>query len=550
MQQVRPSQLAVQITTLLALIILAAGTALSLPMISDPARSVAPAPEDAPAPSLLPADFSQETIYFILVDRFCDGNPANNPPPPLFSPDRSRWKLYWGGDLQGIIDRLDYLREMGISAIWISPLVRNTESLYRYGNDELAAFHGYWGRDFKQINPYLGSWEDLDRLVGECHQRDIKVILDIVLNHTSPINQGIDGALFDDGKFIGDYSHDQEMIFHHNGTVDFSSPRLENWQNRNLFDLADLAQENPRVENYLEESYSAWLDHGIDSFRIDTARYIPAVQMAAFGRAMIRKKPDLFIFGEWSEGGADVPQAVDFVRESGIPILDFRLQYVINQVLNHHAPFQDLQRLLAFDHNLPDPAQMVTFVDNHDMPRFMTNAISAGAGEAEARRRLELAITLVMTLRGIPCIYYGSEQYLHNDTRSEWGVGAEPYNRQMMTGFDSTTRLYSIIRKLSDLRRLSPALGRGSPRIIMAREGRLVFERRHGREVVLVAINRDSATPFTIKTHLPDGDYRSRLYAGRHALLGPSITVKQNQTIIRLPALGSGVWYFSEKADI
>jgi glycosidase len=223
-------------------------------------------------------DFSKDTIYFIVVDRFKDGDPANNPKTNIYSADKSEWKHYWGGDIQGIIDELPYIKSLGCTAIWITPIVENTESLYVYGekkDEKITSYHGYWGSDYYRINPHFGTKEKFKELIQRAHAMDIKIIFDYVLNHTSPAGQGINGAIYKDGKFIADYSNDTKKWFHHNGSTDFRIADPAEWQNKNLFDLADLNSENPEVEKYLFDAAKMWMDMGIDSFRLDTVRHIP-----------------------------------------------------------------------------------------------------------------------------------------------------------------------------------------------------------------------------------------------------------------------------------
>ena len=175
-------------------------------------------------------EFRQETIYFIIVDRFNDGDPSNNkgPNPQLYDPTRKYWGKYWGGDLPGIIDKLDYLKGMGVTAIWISPLFEQVEDL----QFENAAMHGYWTKDFKRINPrFIAKDEDnslfkctaFDRLISGLHQRGMKLILDIVCNHSSPDVNGEKGKLYDDGVLIADYYNDVNNWYYHN-------PQITDWE--------------------------------------------------------------------------------------------------------------------------------------------------------------------------------------------------------------------------------------------------------------------------------------------------------------------------------
>lgn len=207
-------------------------------------------------------EFRQETIYFIVVDRFYDGDPGNSegPNPQLFDPEQKDWGKYWGGDLQGVIEKLDYLKNMGVTTIWLNPLFEQVEALFI----EQAAIHGYWTKDFKRINPRLiGKDEEpslnktqetrnttFDRLVDELHKRRMKLVLDIVCNHSNPDFSGKKGELYDDGVKIADFNDDKNNWYHHYGIV-------TNWesewqvQNCELSGLARLMKIIPTTETIL-----------------------------------------------------------------------------------------------------------------------------------------------------------------------------------------------------------------------------------------------------------------------------------------------------------
>ena len=486
------------------------------------------------------SDFTGEVIYLIMTDRFCDGDTDNNPPNTLFSSDHSNWKLYWGGDFEGIIYRLPYIKQLGITAIWITPIIENPERLYRYGEETIAPYHGYWGMDFKRINRFFGTKEKFKELIDKAHSINIKVVLDIVLNHTSPIGQGVDGAIYDDGKFVADYSNDPDGWFHHNGSIDFSNLDPREWQEKNLFDLADLNQDNPLVDKYLKDYVKYWVSFGIDALRLDTVRHISPSWLADFAKEMHSFKPDLFIFGEWSMGGADVEGAVEFARETGISIIDFSLQKTIVKVIAQGESFILIPKLLANDKNLPDPYTTVTCIDNHDLPRFLSTAIASGNSVKKASKLLEMATYLLLTTRGIPCIYYGTEQFLHNQTISTWGIGGEPYNREMMKDFNLEGNTFaSNIKKLSQLRQINSALRRGIQKTVKVTKDVYIYERLLERDVVLVALNKGrERVAFTLPTSLPDGKY------GEGKIIGKDITVKSGKTTIILNPLEVGIWEY------
>lgn len=187
------------------------------------------------------------------------------------------------------------------------------------------------------------------------------------------------------------------------------------------------------------------------------------------------------------------------------------------------------------DSKLKNPHSKVTFIDNHDMTRFMTDAVVKGASERDARKKLEMAVFLIMTSRGIPCIYYGTEHYLHNDTPTIWGVGSDPYNRQMMTSFDTSSNFIKNIRKLAMLRKQSNALAKGEQKTLYLEDNFFVYERRFKGEVILVALNKDKKSrEVVIPNPAPEGKYEK--------LIGTKLVIKNKKVRISLGPLEIGIW--------
>ncbi|MCW6052088.1 cyclomaltodextrin glucanotransferase [Lyngbya sp. CCAP 1446/10] len=454
-------------------------------------------------------EFRQETIYFIVVDRFQDGDPTNNegPNPELYDPEGKDWGKYWGGDLQGVIDKLDYLKDMGVTAVWLTPLFEQVEALFV----EQAAIHGYWTKDFKRLNPRFIAKGDnpsvnqtqetkdtvFDKLVDELHQRNMKLVLDIVCNHSNPDFSGKKGELYDDGVKIADFNEDKNNWYHHYGEV-------QNWedewqvQNCELSGLATFNENNIAYRSYIKSAIKQWLDRGVDALRVDTVKHMPIWFWQEFTADILMHRPDVFIFGEWIYSDPRNDLSVEFVNESGMTILDFGLCVAIREVLGQgaEAGFQLIQDVLDLDHRYYGATELITFIDNHDMPRFQS--LNAD------RQMLQLAICLMMTSRGIPCIYYGTEQYLHDDTEG----GNDPYNRPMMEKWDTDSPIYRDVRLLSGLRRLNPAISMGSQWQKYLTADVYCYVRRYRDSVVFVAMNRgDSVNVEAVDTELPDGEH-------------------------------------------
>ena len=459
-------------------------------------------------------EFRQETIYFLVVDRFYDGDPNNNQGPnsDLYDPENTDWGKYWGGDLQGVIDKLDYLKNLGVTAFWLTPLFEQIESLFI----EQAAIHGYWTKDFKRLNPrFIGEDENpslnqtqetrdttFDRLIDELHKRKMKLILDVVCNHSNPDISGVKGELYDDGVKIADFNDDHKRWYHHYGII---NDWEDEWQVQNceLSGLATFNENNPDYRNYIKSAIKQWLDRGVDALRVDTVKHMPIWFWQEFIADIQTHRPDVFTFGEWIHSHPEDDLSVEFANDSGMTILDFGLAMAIRQALAtwDDEGFYLVQNVFDEDYRYDGATELITFIDNHDMYRF-------GSLNPDPEV-LRLAIALIMTARGIPCIYYGTEQYLHNNTNVDgtpYGNN-DPYNRPMMENWDTSTEVYRDIRLLSGLRRLNPAVSLGGQWQKYVTPDVYCYIRRYRDSVLFVAMNRGEPIALTVETELPDGEH-------------------------------------------
>ena len=488
-------------------------------------------------------EFRQETLYFVVVDRFHDGDPNNNegPNPELYDPNQEEWGKYWGGDLQGIIDKLDYLKNLGVTAVWLTPLFEQVEGLFF----ESAAIHGYWTKDFKRINPRfinegenpsLNATQDtkdtvFDRLIEELHKRNMKLILDIVCNHSSPDIGGNKGALYDDGVKIAEFHDDKNYWYHHYGEV---TDWEDDWQVQNceLAGLASFNENNIEYRNYIKSAIKQWLDRGVDALRVDTVKHMPIWFWQEFNADITTYRPDVFIFGEWIYSSPDDDRSVEFANESGMSMLDFGLCMAIRQALGNYdeGGFHLIQDVLDKDHYYYGATELVTFIDNHDMHRFQTLNPDPEV--------LRLAVALIMTSRGIPCIYYGTEQGLHNDTNGDQNPygNNDPYNRPMMDSWDTSNPLYREIRLLSGLRRLNPAVSMGSQWQKYITPDVYCYVRRYRDSLLFVAMNRGETVILDeVETELPDGEHSDIMSPEKYAVKDHKIynlTLESKQVIV------------------
>jgi glycosidase len=483
-------------------------------------------------------NFDTDVVYQIVTDRFVDGNSANNPTGSAFSSDCSQLKLYCGGDWQGIINKINdgYLKGMGITALWISQPVENIYAIINYSGVNNAAYHGYWARDFKKTNPAFGNFTDFQNLINVAHANNIKVIIDFAPNHTSPASEtdptfAENGKLYDNGTLLGGYTNDTNKYFHHNGGTDFST--YENGIYKNLYDLADFNQNNSTVDSYFKAAIKLWLDQGIDGIRFDAVKHMPFGWQKNLMSYIQGYKP-VFSFGEWYLGtGETDPQNTYFANESGMSLLDFRYAQKVRQVLRDGTDtMYGLDSMLsgtATDYNAVN--DQVTFIDNHDMDRFQVSGAS--------NRKLEQALALTLTSRGVPAIYYGTEQYMTGN--------GDPNNRAKITSFSTTTTAYNVIKNLAPLRKSNPAIAYGTTQQKWINNDVYIYERKFGNDVAVVAVNRNLSSSASIGgliTSLPAGSYTDALGG---LLNGNSISVGSGGAVstFTLAAGGVAVWQYT-----
>jgi glycosidase len=412
-----------------------------------------------------------EVIYFLLPDRFNDGNPANNEG-KLASDERSRSgfdpsnpHFFHGGDLEGIERKMDYLVELGVTSIWMTPIFRNRSvQMFGEGVPPKAGYHGYWILDFTEVDPHFGTNEDLQRLIERARMNRIGTILDVVVNHTADVIQPKGGVYayqykfskpyldgnskpFDDRDYIDkpDFPKlDAEICFplpptfgneadrtikkpdwlndpaayHNRGEV---STGGESAQYGEIAGLDDLFTEQPRVVQGMIDIYSGWIkDFPIAGFRLDTVkhvnnefwqRFIPAIQEQAARSG----RKDFFIFGEIYD--PDPAFLSEFVHRADMPsILDFGFQRAARGFATGADSPRKLAEFFAKDSYYTTPAEnaygLVTFLGNHDIGRigyFLSNDLPAAPSQELLARDI-LAHALLFFTRGIPAIYYGDEQ--------------------------------------------------------------------------------------------------------------------------------------------
>jgi alpha-amylase len=388
----------------------------------------------------------QDLIYFMLTDRFYDGDLTNNQ--DVHKRDLS---AYHGGDWQGIIEKLDYIKELGFTTIWISPVVAN----------QTRGYHGYWPTDFYKTNEHFGNMEKLKELVDKAHQKGIKVIVDMVVTHTSKMHPWLSDPVY--------YNW-----YHHRGPI-------QNWNDQQeleegeLANLPHLNHNNSEVQKYLIDMAKWWIrETGIDGYRLDTARHVPKNFWKQFAVEIKKEFPDFYLIGEVFDGRADYVAAY---QQAGIDGLeDYPLYFALKDVFAHNQPTERLISMIAQSRTVyPDINRMGTFIDNQDVSRFMSET-SGQDGEAH----LKQALAFEMTYTGIPIMYYGTEIGLEGQD--------DPNNRRDMD-WSVQLPLTGYIKTLIKIRKANKALTCGDFQIINTDTDFLCYLRRSDENVIITLFN-------------------------------------------------------------
>lgn len=446
-----------------------------------------------------------DVIYLIMPDRFNDGDQSNNDPQPsrgMYM--RANPRGYHGGDLQGIIDRLPYLKDLGVTAIWMTPVYDNTNRLkdYSWGRN-VTDYHGYGAIDFYKVEDRLGTLDKLRELVNRAHAAGIKVIQDQVANHTGPDHP---------------WAADQPTPAWLNGTpakhldnvFDIKSVTEEN-PNRDRFEatirgwfggtLPDINQDDPQAARYLIQNALWWIGQtGMDGIRQDTFPYTHRRFWKDWNAALQRQYPRLAIVGEVFDQRPDVVAFFQGgrARFDGIDsrlhsLFDFPSYFAIRDVFIKGQPISRLADVLSNDYYYTNASVLVPFLGNHDVPRFMSQPEATING-------LKLAFTYLLTMRGTPQIYYGDEIAMHGgddpDNRRDFPGGFPNDQRNAFTRSgrnEEEQNVFNHVRSILKARARHPALRTGKMRVLVANDKQLAYMREINSERVIVLINNSDS---------------------------------------------------------
>ncbi|MCF8367859.1 MAG: glycoside hydrolase family 13 protein [Bacteroidales bacterium] len=439
-----------------------------------------------------------DMVYLIMPDRFANGNPANdNHPDMLEKADRSDPDGRHGGDIKGIANNLSYIKELGVTALWINPLVENNNPKYSY--------HGYAITDFYKIDPRYGSNTDYLNLVNKCHASGLKVIMDMVFNHCSVYHWFIQDL--PDENWIHQFDEFTRSNFRASTIPDIHASEYD--RNKMLtgwFDvhMADLDQRNPMLTSYLIQNTIWWIEYsGIDGIRVDTQPYSYKEFIKQWTSYIFLEYPNFNIVGEsWLQKESFTAYFQKGTHNidgynSGIPsVTDFPMYFALNKAFNENDSWTEgLARIyytLAQDHLYGDAYQNLIFADNHDLSRYFS-----AIGENYDRWKMGMAA--LATLRGIPMVYYGTELlvggeehkghgYIRTDFPGGWsGDQVNGFTGEGLTELQKKAKLY--LANLYKWRKNNKAISEGKLTHFVPENNVYVYFRHTEKECVLVAFN-------------------------------------------------------------
>ncbi|PYT04002.1 MAG: hypothetical protein DMF65_03015, partial [Acidobacteria bacterium] len=447
-----------------------------------------------------------DVIYLIMPDRFADGDTSNDDPPQsrgLY--DRSNKFYYHGGDFQGIINHLPYLKELGVTAIWLTPWYDNVNHPDEIEKKEGAAttgFHGYGAVDFYGVEEHFGTLSKLRELVDDAHKLGIKVIEDEVRNHTGPYHPWVDDSPTPTW-YNGTRANHLKNVFQtwmlHDPYAEEKSRRetLEGWF---LDFLPDLNQHDEEVRRYLIQNTLWWIvATGVDGIREDTWQYVPNDFWRDWTAAIKREYPNFRVFGEVKDGD---PVHVSFYQggvrrfdgvDTGLDsLLDFPLFYPARRAFGEGQNVKEVAQALSKDYLYTNPGLLVTLVGGHDDGRFMSERGATIAGA-------KLAHTFILTTRGVPQLYYGDEIGMTGPdeptTRRDFpgGFPSDPRNAFTRAGrTPEEEELFDYIRRVVHLHTELEPLRRGALKDLYVAEQQYAYARTTPRSSAVVVINNDS----------------------------------------------------------
>lgn len=461
-------------------------------------------------------DWDEAVVYFMMTDRFFDGNESNNTASGADTYGKNPG-LYHGGDFAGVTAKLDYLQDLGVNTIWITPVVENIKgvAVTDEGSKDVpynAAYHGYWASDFTKLNPTLGTTGEFETMISEAHKRGMRIMVDIVVNH----------AGYGTESTFADMLRDKSV----------SEGDIKSWQSG----LPDFATENADVRAKLVEWQTSWMkDYGVDYFRVDTVKHVDSTTWAALKNSTTEVNPSFKMIGEYFGAGY-----ASNGSSLGTGQMDADLDFDFNDQATSFVSgnISSVEKFLSARNSALNNTYMTgQFLSSHDEDGFKAALMNGKKyTEDEATSAALVAATLQLTAKGIPVIYYGEEVGLS-------GLNNYPYqtNRYDMD-FSKATKdnvTYQHYKNLLSIRNAyTDVFARGSRNVVASsdEEGYDVVSRSYGGTTLYVGMNiKDAAKEVKVPVNANAGDTVKNLYDGK------TYTVSSDKTVtVSIPAAKDG----------
>jgi neopullulanase len=443
---------------------------------------------------------SSDAIYLLMPDRFSNGDPKNDDVSEMLEPsNRQNPNGRHGGDIKGILNHLDYIADMGFTCLWINPLLENNMSAYSY--------HGYAITDLYRTDPRFGSNSDYRNLVDSAHKKGLKIIMDMVFNHCATKNFFIEDLPTSD--WVNQWNEFTRSNYRGEVNTDPYASEFDKKKMANgWFDatMADLNQKNPFVYKYLLQNSIWWIEFaGIDGIRMDTYPYPDKLAMADWAKTILSLYPHFNIVGEtWLREPSHTAYwqktATNYDGfNSNLPsVTDFPTYFAVKDALNEKEGWiEGLSRIyytLSQDFLYSKPQDLLIFLDNHDLTRFYTDI-------NEDFNKFKMGIAYILTTRGIPQIYYGTEILMtgkesegHGFIRKDFPGGWDSDSVDAFTGLGLSDRqkdAQRFIKTLLNWRKVSSAIHTGHFRHFIPENGVYVYFRYNDQETIMVVLNKN-----------------------------------------------------------
>lgn len=462
-------------------------------------------------------DWDEAVVYFMMTDRFFDGNESNNTASGADAYGKNNPGLYHGGDFAGVTAKLDYLQDLGVNTIWLTPIVENVKgvAVTDEGKEDVpynAAYHGYWASDFTKLNPTLGTTEEFETMISEAHKRGMRIMVDIVVNH----------AGYGSESTFADMLRDKSI----------SEGDIKSWQDG----LPDFATENADVRAKLVEWQTSWMkDYGVDYFRVDTVKHVDSTTWAALKNSTTEVNPSFKMIGEYYGAGYASNGST-----LGTGQMDADLDFDFNDQATSFVSgnISSVESFLSSRNTALNNAYMTgQFLSSHDENGFKASLMNGKQyTEDKATAAALVAATLQLTAKGIPVIYYGEEVGLS-------GLNNYPYNTNRYDmDFSKATKdnvTYQHYKNLLSIRNAyTDVFARGSRKVVASsnEEGYDVVSRSYGGTTLYVGMNiKDTAKEVKVPVSLAAGTEVKDLYSGATYTVGSDKTVA-----VTIPAAKDG----------